>query len=98
VQSRSKNNVLIRLTDVGWQHIVEGHPELINNKKDILMAVSQPEHIFEGNTGELIAIRKSEAGKWLVVIYRELLDDGFIITAFSTRRLQYLTKRTQVWP
>ncbi len=98
MQSRSQNNVPIRLSDERWQHIVEGHPELINNKKDVLMVVSQPERIFEGRDGELLAIREIEPSRWLVVAYRELIDDGFIITAYSTRRLQSLTKRRQLWP
>jgi hypothetical protein len=35
--------------------------------------------------------------KYLIVVYRELLDDGFIITAYLTRRLRSLTKREQLW-
>ena len=33
-----------------------------------------------------------------LVIYREGTDDGFIITAFVTRRVRSLVKRRQVWP
>jgi hypothetical protein len=62
------------------------------------MVVSQPERIFEGRDGELLAIREIEPSRWLVVAYRELIDDGFIITAYSTHRLQSLTKRRQLWP
>ncbi len=98
MQARSQNNVLIRLSDERWQHIVEGHPELINNKKDVLMVVSQPKRIFEGRDGELLAVQEIEPSKWLVVAYREFIDDGFIITAYSTRRLQSLIKRRQLWP
>lgn len=98
MQSLSQNNVPLRLSDERWQHIVEGHPELINKKTEVLMVISQPERIFEGGNGELLAIRELEPGKWLVVAYRELIDDGFIITAYSTRRLQSLTKRRQLWP
>ena len=34
----------------------------------------------------------------MVVVYRELKDDGFIITAFVTRRVRSLAKRKQLWP
>ena len=34
----------------------------------------------------------------MVVVYRELLNDGFIITAYLTRRLRSLAKRKQLWP
>jgi hypothetical protein len=39
-----------------------------------------------------------EEGKHLVVVYREGIEDGFIITAFVTRRVRSLVKRRQVWP
>lgn len=33
-----------------------------------------------------------------VVIYRESVDDGFVITAFLTKRPQWFTRRVQLWP
>jgi hypothetical protein len=47
---------------------------------------------------ELLAVREIEPGKHLVVVYRELTDDGFIITAFVTRRMRSLARREQRWP
>lgn len=58
----------------------------------------QPERILLGGDGELIAVRELEEGKHLVVVYREGSNDGFIITAFLTRRVRSLAKRRQVWP
>jgi hypothetical protein len=39
-------------------------------------------------------------GKWLVVIYKEHeeLQDGFVITAFLTKRMRSLERRVQIWP
>jgi hypothetical protein len=51
-----------------------------------------------GVNGELLAVKQVAEGKWMVVAYRELEQDGFIITAFLTRRERSLEKRTQVWP
>jgi hypothetical protein len=65
---------------------------------DVLETVSNPERIFEGNSGELFAIRQLEPGKWLVVVYREAEHDGFVITAFLTRRVRSLERRRQLWP
>ena len=48
--------------------------------------------------GELLAVREHEPGKWLVVVYRELNGDGFIITAFETSRIARLRRRRQIWP
>jgi hypothetical protein len=45
-----------------------------------------------------MAVREVEMGKHLVVVYREQRDDGFIITAFLTRRIRSLVKRRQLWP
>jgi hypothetical protein len=94
----SRNGIPIRLPDERWRHIKADHPELTESKTDVLEAISTPEIIFEGKGGELLAVRETEVGKWLVVAYRELAEDGFIITAFFTRRRQYLIKRKQLWP
>jgi len=95
---RSKNGVPIRLTDERWSHITEEHAELTDMRSDVLETVAEPERILAGGYEELLAICEVEQGKWLVVVYRELQDDGFIITAFLTRRIRSLNKRRQIWP
>jgi hypothetical protein len=94
----SKNGVPIRLTDERWAHIIEEHSELANLRQEVLQTVAEPERIVEGKAGELLALRELETGKSLVVVYRELVDDGFVITAFSTSKLRSFEKRKQVWP
>ncbi len=96
--ARSKNGLLIRLTDERWSHIVEEHAELAGLRLEVLETVETPEQIFAGRAGELLAVRETEAGKWLVVVYREGDGDGFVITSFLTRRSRSLTKRRQLWP
>ena len=51
----------------------------------------------EGNGGELLAVREIEPGKHLVVAYRGTEEDGFIITAFLTRRVKSLERRKLIW-
>lgn len=63
---------------------------------EVLETVANPARIYAGNDGELLAAREIEAGKFLVVAYRELTDDGFIITAFMTRRVKSLERRQLV--
>ncbi|MHB1586923.1 MAG: hypothetical protein ACYCRH_09265 [Acidiferrobacteraceae bacterium] len=46
---------------------------------------------------ELLAVREIEPGKHLVVVYRELTDDGFIMTAFVTRHMRSWARREQRW-
>lgn len=94
----SKNNISIRLTDERWIHITEEHSELAGLRLDVLETVSQPTRILAGSVGERLAIREVEFGKFLVVVYRELEEDGFIITAFLTRRIRSLDRRQQLWP
>ena len=93
----SKNSVPIRLTDERWAHITEEHTELAGMRLEVLEAVSQPARILAGGEGELLAVRELEIGKFLVVVYRELETDGFIITAFVTRRGESLDRRKQLW-
>ncbi len=94
----SKNGILIRLTEERWKHIVNNHAELISYQSQVLMTIENPDKILEGNQNELLAIKEIITGKYLVVVYRELVNDGFIITAYLTRRLRSLTKRKQLWP
>jgi hypothetical protein len=93
-----KNGIPIRLTDERWLHITEEHAELAGYRFEVLDAVREPERIVAGNTGELLAIKSQPDGKILVVVYREQAADGFVITAFLTRRMAPLNKRKQIWP
>ena len=52
---------------------------------DVLEAVALPERVFRGGSGELVAV------------YREHFGDGFIITAFMTRRMGSIERRELVW-
>ena len=94
----SKNGKPIRLPDERWSHIMEEHGELVAMREIIMATVAEPERIFVGTMGEFMAVREVEPGKYLVVVYRELEDDGFIITAFLTRRIRSIEKRVQIWP
>jgi len=94
----SKNGKVIRLTDERWVHIIEEHAELAGMRLEVLEAVAEPSRILEGGEDELLAVRELEVGKFLVVMYREQETEGFIITAFATRRTASLNRRKQLWP
>jgi len=94
----SKHGIPIRLTDERWAHIIEEHCELAGMRLEVLNTVANPLRIVTGHGGELLAFQEVESGKYLVVAYRELTQDGFIITAFLTRRIQTLNRRTMIWP
>ncbi|ULA65038.1 MAG: hypothetical protein LZF86_190333 [Nitrospira sp.] len=94
----SKNGCSVRLTAERWAHITEAHGELIELRAAVVETVLRPDRVLAGRDEELIAVRELEQGKHLVVVYREGTNDGFIITAFVTRRTRSLSKRRQVWP
>ena len=95
---KSKNDVPIRLTEERWFHITEEHSEMAGYYFEVLEAVEEPEAVYEGRAGECIAAREVEKGKYIVVVYRELGKvDGFVITAFLTRRRKQLERRRKIW-
>ena len=94
----SKGGIAIRLTDERWAHITGEHCELAGLRSEVIETVSDPDRVLLGGDGELMAVREVEIGKHLVVVYREHSEDGFIITAFLTRRIRSLEKRRQLWP
>ena len=94
----SPTGVPIRLADERWAHIIEAHDDLADNRYDLLETVRRPDVVVAGRAGELLAIREIGPARWLVVVYRELESDGFIITAYSTSRTTTLRRREQVWP
>ena len=97
--ARSKNNVPIRLTAERWVHITEEHSELAGYYFTLLETLEDPEAIYEGTSGEYLAVKEIEEGKYLVIVYKEVSkEDGFVITAFLTRRKTQLERRRKIWP
>ncbi|MBI5748597.1 MAG: hypothetical protein HZA00_05675 [Nitrospinae bacterium] len=96
---QSKNDVLIRLTEERWLHITEEHSEMAGYYFEVLETVQDPEAIYEGNDNELLAIKEIEQGKYMVVVYKEASrEDGFVITAFLTRKIKQVQRRMKLWP
>jgi hypothetical protein len=96
---RSKNNVSIRLPEARWFHITEEHSEMAGYYFEVLETLEDPEAIYEGKGSEYLAVRKVEMDKYLVVVYREVSKtDGFVITAFLTKRKRQFERRHRLWP
>lgn len=73
------------------------HPNLVNKQKQILNTVRNPDFIFQGETKELLATIYLSKVKYLVVVYKESISDGFIITAFETTDTNWIFKKKVVW-
>lgn len=93
----SKNGVLIRLTEERWKHIVLMHPSLVDKQKQVLATVKNPDYILKGKEGELLAVAALSKRGYLVVVYKEEIGDGFIITAFETTDTRWLFKKQTLW-
>lgn len=93
----SRNGILIRLTDERWKHVVLMHPGLRDKQSHVLRTVEDPDFILRGGAGELLAVSKLSKGTYIVVIYKEVLDDGFIITAYETTDTTWLFKKEIIW-
>ena len=94
----SINGVPIRLTSERWMHIVEHHDDLAGHYHDVLETVRDPDAVYDGDAGELLALSSRYAPRSLVVAYRELSrTDGFVITAFFTTRLRQIERRRLAW-
>ena len=93
----SKNGIPIRLTEERWYHIVENHDELAGLSDEVLLTVEDPDYIVKGWKDELLAVRKFVEDKYLVVVYKELKNDGFIITAFLTKKVNKILRRGVIW-
>ena len=94
----SRNNVPIRLPDERWLHIIESHSEMAGFYADVLETVEDPDAIYKGRSDELLASREMQTNKYLVVVYKEVSkEDGFVITAFISKRKSQLERRSKIW-
>lgn len=87
----------IRLPNERWLHIVEGHPELDGHLNDVLLTVAAPDMVLQGSSDELLAAIYKQRDKLLVVVYKEEAMDGFILTAYFTKKVNKLLTRTILW-
>jgi hypothetical protein len=62
----SLNGIPIRLPNERWQHIIQRHADIADQKDLILRAIAAPERLLAGNEGALMAVQSLELGKWLV--------------------------------
>ncbi len=93
----SKNGISIRLTHERWKHTLLMHPNLTGKQKEVLNTIKNPDCILKGKAGELLAVSKTLKKFYLVVVYKETEDDGFIITAYETTETVWLFKKEMIW-
>ena len=95
---QSKNGVPIRLTEERWLHITEEHSEMAGYYFEVLETVQEPKTVYKGKAGEFLAVKEIDPQKYIVIIYKEVSeDDGFVITAFLTRRIKQIERKKKLW-
>ena len=72
----------VTLTRDDWLHISFRHPEVGPDPARVLLAVSDPDEIYLGGRSEHHALKRIDAGHFMVVIYELEEHGGFIRTAF----------------
>lgn len=91
----SVEGVPIRLTHERWFHIAENHDDLAGYYEDVLGLIENPDFILQGYRGSLVAAKHYGRQRYLMVVYRQVsLEDGFIITAYFTRKVD---RRKAIW-
>jgi len=96
----SKNKIPIRLSDERWHHITTGHPEIADYYYEILDTIENPKSIFQGDNQDLIAIgfHIASTRKFIVAVYKEVSqNDGFVLTAYLSKKEQKFEKKNLVW-
>lgn len=98
---KSKNDIPIELSEKQWLHIVESHDYMAGNMDKILETIHEPDYIVTGTKQELIAMKHYNATniseKYCVVVYKEINDNGFIITSFFTSKEEKILKKGISW-
>lgn len=93
--TESVDGVPIRLTAERWLHIVENHDEVAGYYDEVLESVASPDILLSGYQGSFIAVRSLGRQRHLCVVYRKIArTDGFIITAYFTRKID---RRKAIW-
>jgi len=103
--ARSKFGKKIRLTKAIWlDKVLKDHPELSARKEyldEVKRTIEDPDYIISGWFGEHLALRFCEVApkrpKYLCVVYRELNEEGFIVTAFFISKPYRLLRRGVLW-
>jgi hypothetical protein len=70
---------------------------MAGNMELVIKTIADPNAMVVGSKGELIALRYYEttvlSEKYVVAVYREFSDDGFLITAFMTSHPDTILRR-----
>ncbi|MBI2339841.1 MAG: hypothetical protein HYU99_05695 [Deltaproteobacteria bacterium] len=97
----SVDGVPIRLTDERWAHITESHDYMAGHLELVLETIGSPDKIAKGTHSAHIAVKKFDhtplGRKYVTVVYRQGVKDGYVITAFMTSKPGKIFKKGVIW-
>ena len=88
---KTKDGKIIRLTERQWLHIKQRHPEMANRLNDIEDAIANPTARIQYSEEVTKFYKFIKDGKkykkYIMAAVKILNGDGFVITAYKTRRI-----------
>jgi hypothetical protein len=77
----------VELTNEGWQHVIDGHPELAPLQADVMRGVHAPSRRLGGRdpAEEWFYLAGVGPSRWIKMVVVFEGDTGRIITAFPRR-------------
>ncbi len=79
----SINGIKVRLTEERWKYIIFEHIELEGCEDMIMETIRNPDFLFKGHTDELLAVKNFTGVFYIISVYKENDEEGFIITAYT---------------
>lgn len=92
-EAQSKLGRKVRLTHTQWNHVTLRHGELRGQETKIKETLQEPDFVLYSERDDNYQYHKfySEtpvSEKYLLVVVRQLNDEGFVITAFFLRKVR----------
>ena len=82
------NGRIIRLTLKQCKHIAYRHPEMVNKIVKIEETLIYPEYKIEKNKVNKYYKYIKEENNYIMVAFKILNGDGFVLTSYITRKIQ----------
>lgn len=100
-QTIDYQEVPVRLFKRQLEHVLLKRPWLIQHLNEVKSTVKEPDFVLKGEHGEYLSVKYFEhilGGKHLIVVYKVIESEGFIIAIFPMRKVDKLIrKRERVW-
>lgn len=92
----------IRLTDEGWEHIVQRHHYMATFREEISDILRVPDEIRRSNSAPATTwlyyrwyYGTSRGDKWVCVVVKRLHGEAFLVSAYVTDRIK---EGEMIWP